>query len=208
MIGLFGSQRSGKSTLAKTYADKHDIAFVETSASVIFKEMGLDPAVTYDFATRMAVQDEILTRFNEIYFASPRNSITDRTPIDLMAYTLSECLNDNVPKKMETRVEKYIAACFKSLNMYFSTVILVQPGIPLKKAKGKAGISKAHIEHISTICLGLSVDERLKVPHFYLPRRCLDMPDRIAAVEGALGRVSTVATRHLEEYVANGNLIH
>ena len=98
--------------------------------------------------------------------------------------------------------------CFEITNRRFSTVILVQPGISLVKAKGKAALNEAYIEHLNTLILGLTVDERLKVPHFYLPRRCLEMADRVSSVEGALGRVTNVASRHLEEYVANGSFIH
>jgi len=208
MIGLFGPQRCGKTTLAKAYADKHGVQFVETSASSVFKRAGLDPAKTYGFDIRLAIQGEILKEFAAAYAAAPFGSITDRTPIDLMAYTLSECLNDNVSPSLEPRLEKYILDCFDVLNRYFSTVILVQPGIPLVKALGKAGTSKAHIEHISSLCLGLVMDERTKCAHYYIRRSMIDMDERVAALENAVGKAERVAHEQVGAYLATGGFIH
>lgn len=207
LLGLCGSQRSGKSTLAKAYAEKHGVFFLETSASAVFRDMGLDPAVTYDFETRLAVQKEILARFNLAYAGAPLDAITDRTPIDLMAYTLSECLNDNVTPALETEVEHYVQACFDSLNRYFSAVVLVQPGIPLVPAPGKASLSRAHIEHISALCLGLTVDARLKIGHFYIHRHHLSIEERLQALESVGRRTVKDAVQGKAEYLTAGGML-
>ena len=91
MLGLSGSHRVGKTTLAKLYAEKHGFAFVQTSVSAIFKELGLDPAQTYDFATRLTVQEEILKRLDKTFAEhAGQAAITDRTPLDFLAYTMGD----------------------------------------------------------------------------------------------------------------------
>ena len=71
MIGLSGAHRTGKSSLARAFAEKHGIPFVETSASQVFKDLGVDPAATHDFSTRLTVQEEILKRFDAMYAKYP-----------------------------------------------------------------------------------------------------------------------------------------
>src|SRR3569832_863688 len=67
LIGLCGAHRTGKTSLAKAYAKKHGIAFMETSVSAIFKELGLDPAASFDFKTRLDIQEVILERLDAMY---------------------------------------------------------------------------------------------------------------------------------------------
>jgi hypothetical protein len=66
----------------------------------------------------------------------------------------------------------------------------VQPGIPVVAEEGKASLSNAYIEHLSSLVMGLSVDERIKPAHFYLPRHMTDLDDRIGALEYAIGRAT------------------
>ena len=204
MIGLLGPQRCGKSTLAKTYAEAHGIPFVETSASTVFKDMGLNPAKTYDFGTRMAVQEAILGRFNEQYFHAPSQAITDRTPLDLMAYTLSECLNETVPPNLEDQLDRYIHRCFESLNNYFSIVMLIQPGIALVAQEGKAGISRGHIEHMNALMFGLMVDPRNRVPSYFMRRQYVSMTERMQALEDTTLRATNLHRNAVNIYVESG----
>src|SRR3569832_662701 len=82
LIGLCGAHRTGKTSLAKAYAKKHGIAFMETSVSAIFKELGLDPAASFDFKTRLDIQEVILERLDAMYsmVAPVSFAIVDRTP--------------------------------------------------------------------------------------------------------------------------------
>jgi AAA+ ATPase superfamily predicted ATPase len=199
MIGLLGSHRVGKSTLAREFAKKHDALFLETSASAVFKELGYDPAVTYDFSTRLTIQEEILKRFDEMYAAySCRRVITDRSPMDMLAYTMSEAIGNSVAEHDQERFRKYAQDCFDVTNKRFTLLLLVQPGIKLVEAEGKAALNEAYIEHLNTLSLGLSVDERVDVPHFYIPRYMTDIDDRVEAVAFALERTIQRARRERE----------
>lgn len=199
MIGLFGSHRSGKTTLAIAYAKKHGVSYVKTTASEVFESMGLDPARRYDFPTRLSVQEEILRRFDKIYSEHKvgMRAIADRTPIDLLAYTIADIASDTVSEESQKRLDQYTQDCFDVLNKRFSVVMLIQPGIPLVDEPGKAAMSRAYMEHLNFLMLGLSVSEKIKVAHFYNPRSYLEPEDRIAALENAVKRAVGIASEEL-----------
>lgn len=202
MIGLCGSHRSGKTSLAKAFAEKHNIAFVQTGASAVFKDMGLDPAKHYDFATRLAVQEEILRRFDLQYAEiGAKSAITDRTPLDLLAYTMAEAIQHAAPAELQDRFKKYVHDCIDVTNKRFGVLLVVQPGIQVVEEEGKAALNDAYIEHLNSIILGLSVDERIKAAHFYIPRRMTDMEERIAALDFAVTRVKKRAELERESAV-------
>jgi len=190
MIGLAGAHRVGKTTLAREFAKKHGLEFVQTSASQVFKDMGLDPAATHDFATRLAVQEEILNRFDALYAQHTRAdlAIADRTPLDMLAYTLADAIQNAVPAGLQGRFDSYIHRCFEVTNRRFAVLLVIQPGIELVAEEGKAAINSAYIEHLNSIVLGLSVDERVKAAHFYIPRYMTSLEERIGALEFAVSR--------------------
>lgn len=191
MLGITGSHRSGKTTLARAYAAKEKVAYVEVRASDVFKDMGLDPAATYDFGTRLSVQEEILRRFDKAYakHTAGLGAVTDRTPIDLIAYTLADATGNAVGEEHQARLKKYIQDCLDVTNKRFSAVILIQPGIPLVHEEGKAALNEAYIEHLNSLMLGLLVDERVKVPHFYLKRHMTDLDVRLQALKNSARKI-------------------
>ncbi|MFK3741045.1 AAA family ATPase [Massilia sp. TN1-12] len=210
MIGLIGGHRVGKTSLAKAYAEKNDAVFLETSVSSMFKDMGHDPAGTFDFATRLTIQEEILKRLDVIYAAQPVDQavITDRTPIDLLGYTMAEAVGMTVTPELQDRFDAYVRDCFRVLNKRFATVVLVQPGIPLVAAEGKAAMNKAYIEHLNSIMFGLMMDERTRPAHYYIRRTMLDFDDRLAALESAVGKAERLAHDQVGAYITAGGLVH
>ena len=196
--GLCGGHRTGKTTLAKEYAKKYGVSFVETSVSAIFRELGYDPAVTYDFATRLMIQEEILKRIDaKLADYGGEDFITDRTPIDFIGYTLADAIGDRVPDDCQDRLRKYVNDCFEVTNKRFGTIFLIQPGIQLVQEDGKAAMNEAYIEHLNSLILGLTVDERLKSYHFYIPRNVTEISERITAVRTALDRTKLRAAAEL-----------
>lgn len=210
MIGLVGSHRVGKTTLAKQYAEKEGIKFVETSVSAIWRELGYDPAVTYDFETRLTVQEEILVRIDAMlaHYAGI-DFITDRTPLDMAAYLLGDAIGDRVPDHLQKRVKQYVQDCFDSTNKRFGVVCLVQPGIPILFEEGKAALNEAYIEHLNSLMFGLVVDERLHCHHYYLPRAVTGKKERLEALVAAVNRSKErVNHAYLEANKAGQVLIH
>lgn len=188
-IGLCGAHRTGKTTLAREFARKRGVPFVETSVSAIWRELGYDPATTYDFATRLSVQEEILARVDRIYSEhAGEDFITDRTPLDMAAYTLGDAIGDRVPPTCQKRLAKYVQECFNVTNRRFGIVLLIQPGIALVDEPGKAVMNEGYIEHLNSLILGLTVDERLSCSHFYMPRAVIRLEDRLQALEASVDR--------------------
>jgi hypothetical protein len=202
MIGLCGAHRTGKTTLARAFAEKHDMEFVQTSASEVFKEFGLNPATRYAFDTRLSIQEEILKRFDKQYAeVGLKPAITDRTPLDMLAYTMAEATQDHVPEELQARFKKYVQNCIDVTNKRFGVLLVVQPGIKIVAEEGKAALNEAYIEHLNSIILGLSVDERIKAAHFYIPRYMTDKEERLAALDFAVNRAGKRAEAERESAV-------
>lgn len=207
MIGLCGSHRCGKTTLAKAYAKKCNIPFVETKVSDIFKELGIDPSKLNRIEERIGIQIEILERTCKLYGDANvlGGFISDRTPLDMLAYTLADIGNELLSKEVEVLVARYTQDCIDATNNYFATLLLVQPGIPIVEAEGKAASSPAFMEHLNTILLGLMVDERVMPNHYYIPRGITDPNQRLLALECAVEKSLGGA---IVEYEREGVLTH
>ena len=198
MIALLGAHRTGKTTLAKAYAERYEIPFVETNVSGIFKELGVDPAKLNNIEERIGIQLEILKRTSDLYqtHATFGGFIADRSPLDMCAYTLADIGNEVLPETTDKAVLGYIKSCIEVTNKYFATLLLIQPGLPLVAAEGKASLSPSYIEHLNTLMLGLMVDSRVTVPHYYIPREMTDHESRLSALEEAVARSIGKVERH------------
>lgn len=186
MIGITGPHRSGKSTLAKAIADQYSFSFIDTSTSVVFKELGLDPSKTYDFTTRLMVQRAILDHLRKAYAVevgeNDTDVITDRTPIDMLAYTYAEVNGNNLSDKDTEALLEYTEECIELTNRRFSLIVALQPGIAYVPAPGKGASNPAYIEHLNALIMGCVADERIKVKTAYIPRAVLGIQERIDAV--------------------------
>lgn len=196
MIGLAGSHRVGKSTLAVAYAHFAKAEFIETKTAQVFERLGLDPKLDYSFAERIAIQNHILTDAINLYKGCKGNSITDRTPMDMLAYTMADVQRENMNLNDMVAFADYADRCYTVTNRYFSSIVVVQPGIPLIEAPGKAPANKAYVEHIATLVMGLVVDDRLKVGRHYIGRHNLELNSRVRSVVGAM---NSIVKRHTDQ---------
>ena len=188
-IGLVGAHRTGKTTLARLYAEREQIEFVETSSSAVFKAFGYDPKADYDFATRLFLQRKILDDMDKKYCNASGLFITDRTPLDALAYTLADVTRENVNGELTKQIEVYSSDCFTVLNRHFNTLMLVSPGIGLVEEEGKAPANTAYIEHIHNLALGLLVGEYVEANHYFIPRHMTDLETRFEALAAAVDRI-------------------
>ena len=191
MIGLCGAHRTGKTTLAREYAIAEGVSFVETSATETFKRLGKRPDQHYSFGDRLSIQLEILQDASDLWETEFGNHfISDRTPIDMIAYTLADVNNSTelTPDEIELAAT-YMDACFESSNRHFSCLILVQPGIKIVEAEGKASSNPLYIEHLNQTMMGLLMDSRNKAHGCYIPRHKLDLKERVQSVQVSYDRV-------------------
>lgn len=208
MIGLTGSQRTGKTTLAKKFAEANKIEFVETPTSHVMKQFGMDPAKDYPIRDRLSMQWVILGELRKAYENAPMNSIADRTPIDTAAYLLADVQRQNVPEDLQGEMMQYVEECFRLANRHFSFLVIIQPGIALANEPGKAPASVAHIEHMTQLIVGLCNDQRLSARHFYIARRVIDLDTRVSAVGQALRRFEQRMMVEKEAFESNGFKLH
>lgn len=184
MLGLVGAHRTGKTTLAEAYAKKSGATLVKMEIGTLQKELGYDSSnQSYDFDTRMTIQEHLLRRFDEIYSSiKGLDAVCDRTPLDLIGYAML-AVTDDLSDAQGARLTQYVTDCVNLTNERFTSLVLLQPGVPLTSSDTSAKSVLALMEKLNLIYLGTFSDERLIVPHFYIPRAMLDINLRIKACE-------------------------
>ena len=186
-LGLCGAHRTGKTTLAIAISSHLNLPFVRTTTSQVFAQLGLDPAEPMDFQTRLFVQNHVLDAAEQVWQESVSPFISDRTPIDMIAYTLGD-----IQGKTEVDFDllsQYIDRCFSSTNQFFQNLAIIQPGIPLVYEEGKAALNAAYIEHINILVIGLCSDRRLKTNVFCNARNAIDLETRILNILEHFGEI-------------------
>lgn len=183
-IGMCGAHRTGKTTLAMELAQLTGKQFVRTRVTEVFKQHGLHAAQDMDFETRLDIQYRILEACEEDWQKAETDFITDRTPVDFLAYTLGD-----IQGKTEVNFESfetYFNRCIELSNRLFHTLIVLQPGIPLAEAEGKAALNKAYIEHINSLIIGLCHDQRVKSRIITMERGVIEFDERVRLISAAL----------------------
>ena len=175
--------------------------FVPTNASEIFKIMGYKPNVEYPLEIVLDIQEALLESFKDIWYeawASDEDTITDRTPIDLIAYTMAHVKQDNLTEELEERLMNYVLDCYEVGNQYFNLYVVVLPGIDVVEAEGKANMSYAYIDYISKLVLGSVVDDSVLVPNFKIPVWCTDLQERVERIDAMVGHTVTAFEKELK----------
>lgn len=189
MIGLAGPHRSGKTTLALSFAEREGFAFVPTDTSGVFARLGFDPTKNYDFQTRLTIQEAIL---EDAYLKWQAHAgelfITDRTPLDMLGYTFADVTREPLVPELEARLVRYADRAIEITNRVFGLVVLIQPGIPFVAAEGKAPDSPAYIAHHTALVRGFLTDERVTVQCYSMPSNKLDLAERVLHVKAAFER--------------------
>ena len=194
-IGLCGSHRTGKTTLADLISQRAGIPFVKTSTSDVFREHGLDPSKPLDFTRRLWIQHKILDAAEKIWNAGRGRFITDRTPIDMAAYALADI--QGATEVNFTDLEGYLSRCLDATNKFFRMLVLIQPGIPLVHEEGKAALNEGYLEHLNFLMLGLCNDERVLSKFLRLPRDMKAIEDRVDSILRALSETENEDKRVL-----------
>jgi predicted ATPase len=179
-VGLCGSHRTGKTTLARAIADRTGVPFLQTATGEVFARNGLQPSAAMDFATRLWIQHKVVEAAEAVWGQSAGVFVSDRTPIDMMAYTLADIQGG-------TQVDcaaltAYLDHCFAVANRYFSGLVVIQPSIPLVHEEGKAALNKAYMEHLNALIKGLCCDERLACRVTFIERAVVDLDERAGRV--------------------------
>lgn len=190
IFALCGAHRTGKTTLAEKFAKEIGAEFLSVSVSKLQKEIGFNSAKQdYSFDERMRVQEYLINRLDDIYEANYGTDIvSDRSPIDLMAYALVNA-GPNLTEYQSARLKRYLDRCVEVANIHCVGVLLIQPGVPLIKDEKSGPCSEGFIEHLNAVIFGLINSDNMEdVPAFYVPRHIVDLEKRVAICKNALSR--------------------
>lgn len=196
MLGICGSHRTGKTTLARTMAETSGLFFLESKVSDTFRRMRVDPRADLPFEDRLYVQYQILYDMERLYFEAPTSHfITDRTPIDVYSYLLADVQRTTLDPVQEGDLERFWAETCRIVNKHFELVMVIQPGIDLIEAEGKAPATTGYVEHVNAVIIGLVMGRSyadLETNIILMKREITDLRER-----------SNVALTYAKEYFPN-----
>jgi len=117
------------------------------------------------------------------YKAANSLFITDRSPVDFMAHVLADIHVEGLDEFRTKVVMDYIERCYQVTNLYFQSLILVQPGIKFEERKARPS-NPAHLEHLNLLMIGIisDPDGKLHPAKHFLKKSMLDLNRRVETV--------------------------
>ncbi len=148
-IGCIGAHRSGKTTLAKALSAYFNLPFYNGSFGDMAKRLGYTSSVAdMTLQERAKMQYDVLGEYtNEVRAMQKQQGpiITDRTPIDMMAYMLAECgMHDGAGSQAYV----YVEDCIRLTHELFSGTIMIFPLETYEQDEGKPPLDAAYQRHI------------------------------------------------------------
>jgi hypothetical protein len=171
-IAISGVHRSGKTTLGEKVNEMISFTFfpMNISYSPAWRMFGVKPTDQMSFIKRIELQDALLDYMISKYkvFNQIDNWVTDRSPLDLIAYLLvnvDETAND------ADRIVKFIEKCERTMNKYLDCNFIVRMSedvdmISLNSDTDKQGevySSRVYRLSIDQMMVGLMMDMSKKV---------------------------------------------
>lgn len=198
-IGLVGAQGVGKTTLAEEVSNETDLPLLLTSTAKVFEENGIRPDQVLTFSQRIDIQHKILTSA-EALWGDHATFITDRTPIDMLAYMMIDFNSDTRLSESETKLfTDYRERCIESTNEYFTSVLLVQPGItPMNVEKSRASLDVALVESMSALMMGILMNDNISAFRTLLPKEVTDLKERVMVVNATINTASKMFLEGIE----------
>lgn len=150
-IGIAGAHRSGKTTTAREVSVNIGIEYLDANVSGVFAELGLDPKADLSIDDRLRVQDAILESLRIKYALQTKPFITDRTPIDVLAYSTVHLANGNLN---ETQSDMLTAHWTKAINITASHMygcVLLRPIYGAPDAATSAKACPYYMQHVYAV---------------------------------------------------------
>ncbi|PLL87138.1 hypothetical protein CWN61_16160, partial [Klebsiella pneumoniae] len=129
-IGITGAQGSGKTTLAKFIDEHYGIPYVDAGVGALMTRLGVNVGDPMPLFERLQVQMEV-ARHIELVTRGAEGFVIDRTPADVMAYTLDLVgqTNDQRCIDLALEIERF---CHKTALSNFNAIAGLRPGVNLK----------------------------------------------------------------------------
>lgn len=158
LFGLAGAHRSGKTSLAKKTAEDLGLHFHATSTTEVARSFGFDPVAPMSLEERVALQVALLHHHVKTLDKLPRPAIVDRTPADILAYTLAEIHMQShrvlSAQSLET-VEQMKDVAIKALQMHYSHVFVISQLPTFEVDPTKAPFNRAFQSHHALLVEGI-----------------------------------------------------
>lgn len=218
-IALTGAQRTGKTTLARAYANKVGVPFVDASVSKILASFGLDSSKDHSaqFGRRLVAQRKLLESLDSLWDNTIGGLITDRSPLCFAMYTLADITASSHLTNAEYKeLISFINDCKSVTLKHFNTLVRIpyNPRLPLVEKAGSAPANPAHIHHLEVILADLqntlyrrndaAVEERGSLSHVHPLRSLLQGEALQPEMEKAL-EISHLSGHVLNNLVDSGN---
>ena len=157
MFSLAGAHRSGKTTTARMIAERMGIEFLETKVGDVFADLGLDPKADLPFRQRLEVQNEILRTLDAQYAVRVgKPFVADRSPFDVMAYTIADVQRQTVMPEDRTALAAHLQYAEMILDRHLRGVMLLYPLPDQVDAPGKAPACPFYMEHVYFLVRGFA----------------------------------------------------
>lgn len=183
-FSISGSHRSGKSTLAQHIANDLGFHFWETKTAELMRTKGIAIVSDMGIEDRLRAQELLLEAFVEHIDALPFTSypfICDRSPLDMLAYTLGEVTMHNTDPAIGERIHRYAETCLQVTRTYFDSVVIVRPLGHYAPASDKPPANLAYQWQIQFLIEGAFMSARNRVHGLVIGN-----PDFGARVEQAM----------------------
>lgn len=184
MYGLAGASRTGKTTLAKRLSTELGIPFLDSSTTVLARKAGFNMVGNMSVEERITAQEKLLDGYMELIAEAPKVFITDRTPFDMLAYTLAEVGMHNTSAELGERINSYTEACISAGENTFAMVMHVDPLPFYEESPDKPPLNKAYQNHIHLLIGGALMESSV-------PMMCVEegpVEERVSRILGSLNR--------------------
>lgn len=179
-IGLCGAHRTGKTTLARAFADRKGFKFINAGVSGVFAELGIDPSISLDVKARLMVQNAILDRYEQL-ISNETSFVIDRTPIDMIGYMLADLRQDDFAEEGAS-IARYVQRCADLAKSTLDMAVLIKPCIPVKREPGKGLLDRQYIMGLHWVIAGA-------LEHYHLTHAV--MPEGVDTVEGRVAQLES-----------------
>lgn len=188
-FGISGAHKSGKTTLAKAVADKWGLKYIDVNLSSVNRAFGASPNEIIPFARRLEIQRNMVSHCINLFSEAEENYISDRTFIDVAAYTLSYM--PHVVSDIESETVKLIVdQCYRAQVAFFDKTIIIGNSFdiaPHPDNSGKGAFSWSWNFQLQTLMRGLVLNANMKCPVSFIPDSHNTVSQRMSKMEVLIG---------------------
>lgn len=193
IIGLSGAHGSGKTTLAKDYAEKYGIIYLDMQTGPTIVKLGYDPknVDNYSFEERLTIQTALSEHYLDLLTKAKQSGcsyITDRTFLCLAGYMQTSFNKEKAYNQimLENYVTEQIANCH-----LFKLLVILQPVLPYTgPAEYRPETSQEWKNRFHSTLVKNVFDERMTSYSYIMPRSYINQTTRLDCLHQRVKEIS------------------